>query len=490
MISAREEPLLSSLERVATFEASDNIQYKRKSCRLAIDEQKLYCWKIEGQKQLFEAKVCDIIGAQYKLSKKSRKTDEIFYLLQIFVYPNDNSSCCCSKPSLMRNKIVFELEINDENTCINLTNAINCASRNIPICRNPGSHIVCPPPQRNFIVFVNPVGGQGLAVSIWEKTVKPFLEQANINIDLLITQRADHAKDSMTERDLSDIHGVVIIGGDGLIFEVINGISKRPDSAHIMQTLPLIPVPGGSGNGLAKSILYESGEVYSPLTATYVGVKGSVSPLKISITSTLNASHISFLIMGWGLVSDTDILSNSLRWMGEMRFFLAGAYNILSRKLYRGRLSILLDPEALEKNDTHLGGELVLPPLTEPLTGAHWQVIEDDFLLIWVVQTSHSSSSIFSGPGVTMNDGLFTIMVVRHTTSICSMIDMMDRMDHGHHFENSNCEVFKTKAYRLEPLTTEGLFTLDGEEIEYGPIQGIMQSSALRVMKTSNNHDS
>lgn len=32
-------------------------------------------------------------------------------------------------------------------------------------------------------------------------------------------------------------------------------------------------------------------------------------------------------------------------------------------------------------------------------------------------------------------------------------------------------EVYWAKAYRLEPLTSQGLYSLDGEPIDYGPIQ-------------------
>lgn len=32
-------------------------------------------------------------------------------------------------------------------------------------------------------------------------------------------------------------------------------------------------------------------------------------------------------------------------------------------------------------------------------------------------------------------------------------------------------EIFWAKAYRLEPLTTQGIYSLDGEPVEYGPIQ-------------------
>lgn len=48
--------------------------------------------------------------------------------------------------------------------------------------------------------------------------------------------------------------GVVVAGGDGLLFEVINGIMERPDWSSMFSQLKLGIIPCGSGNGLAKSI--------------------------------------------------------------------------------------------------------------------------------------------------------------------------------------------------------------------------------------------
>ena len=50
--------------------------------------------------------------------------------------------------------------------------------------------------------------------------------------------------------------GVVVIGGDGILYEVINGLMERPDWESLFPELKLGIIPCGSGNGLAKSISY------------------------------------------------------------------------------------------------------------------------------------------------------------------------------------------------------------------------------------------
>ena len=50
--------------------------------------------------------------------------------------------------------------------------------------------------------------------------------------------------------------GIVVAGGDGILFEVINGIMERPDWSTMFSQLKFGIIPCGSGNGLAKSIAY------------------------------------------------------------------------------------------------------------------------------------------------------------------------------------------------------------------------------------------
>ena len=47
---------------------------------------------------------------------------------------------------------------------------------------------------------------------------------------------------------------MIAIGGDGVLFEMINGVMERPDWKLIINTIPFGIIPGGSGNGLAKSL--------------------------------------------------------------------------------------------------------------------------------------------------------------------------------------------------------------------------------------------
>ena len=136
---------------------------------------------------------------------------------------------------------------------------------------------------KRCLVFVNPVSGSGQAVKIWNTEVKLMLKDAQTQYTCIITEKADHAKEFMMTVDASAFDVVLAIGGDGLFYEVIQGLSTRPDSMFILSKLPLAAIPGGTGNGLAKTVLFEVNESFSSLNATYIALKGRPRPMDLSM---------------------------------------------------------------------------------------------------------------------------------------------------------------------------------------------------------------
>ncbi|KAK6009517.1 diacylglycerol kinase catalytic domain protein, partial [Ostertagia ostertagi] len=87
--------------------------------------------------------------------------------------------------------------------------------------------------------------------------VEPQLKKNHIDYDVIITSGPNHAKSVVRSRDdLGKYNGVIILSGDGLVFEVLNGFSERPDSVTMIPSFPIGIVPSGSGNGLLSSLFY------------------------------------------------------------------------------------------------------------------------------------------------------------------------------------------------------------------------------------------
>ena len=119
--------------------------------------------------------------------------------------------------------------------------------------------------EERILVIVNPYSGRKMGVHIYDTMLRPMLEQAGIAHDCLITTHAKHAEERMKKqssesdfRDILEYTGLVLVGGDGMIHEVLQGIHKRDDRVEILERVKLGTIGAGTSNGFSASLSYAS----------------------------------------------------------------------------------------------------------------------------------------------------------------------------------------------------------------------------------------
>jgi hypothetical protein len=249
----------------------------------------------------------------------------------------------------------------------------------------------------HYLVLVNPCSGpKRNGKEVAEKIIIPMLEESGIDCDLFVTQYAQHATERAAvatyEKDISEYDGLVLVGGDGMIHEVINGIMARDDHESVLSKLKCGIVGCGTANGFATSLCRESNEKYGPINETYMICKGRSVAADLSRYQTSSKQYASFLTFSWAMIADIDIESERIHWLGESRFDVWGVLRVLALRRYRGRLSYW--PPSSNNNDSHPIG---MPALTEPVP-SEWKVIEDDFAVFWASHVSHASVSLSRPP--------------------------------------------------------------------------------------------
>ena len=100
-------------------------------------------------------------------------------------------------------------------------------------------------PQRRLLAIANPISGRGHA----KRLLPHFAELAQASeviIDVVMTEAAGHGRELAAGARAKGYDGVVAVGGDGTVNEIVNGLG--PDG------LPLMVIPQGTGNVLAKEL--------------------------------------------------------------------------------------------------------------------------------------------------------------------------------------------------------------------------------------------
>ncbi|KAI4832147.1 hypothetical protein KUCAC02_015123 [Chaenocephalus aceratus] len=155
------------------------------------------------------------------------------------------------------------------------------------------------------------------------------------------------------------------MSGDGLLYEVINGLLDRPDWEEAVRT-PLGILPGGSGNALAASIHHYSGAppVFSEellLSCGFLLCQRLVTRMDlVSVHLSSSPRLFSFLSLAWGFVADVDNRKREVpppRGSRSLHHRHAGAAG-LSARLQRHAL-----PNLPVAEDDGEGGH---PPLQAP----------------------------------------------------------------------------------------------------------------------------
>lgn len=109
---------------------------------------------------------------------------------------------------------------------------------------------------RKVLVILNPKSGSGKGRETFQQRVAPIFVEAEIPYDLHVTKYANYAREFVRNKDIYVWKYIVVVGGDGIFFEVLNGIFERPDWEKVMNETGLGIVPCGSGNGLARTIAH------------------------------------------------------------------------------------------------------------------------------------------------------------------------------------------------------------------------------------------
>ena len=128
------------------------------------------------------------------------------------------------------------------------------------------------------------------------------------------------------------------MSGDGLIHEVVNGLLIRNDWQEFKETITIGCLPGGTSNGLVKSLLDHIDEDYSILNAAFRIARGNRKLMDVTELSLEYEKKRVYAILGvtWAVISDIDINSEVIRCCGSPRLTVWGVFRSICKKHYPG----------------------------------------------------------------------------------------------------------------------------------------------------------
>jgi len=207
--------------------------------------------------------------------------------------------------------------------------------------------IRCQRPKR-LLAFINPFGGKGEAVRLNADVVQPLLNSCQVDCQVVITERAYHARDLLLDCNLDGIDGIICIGGDGMFSELFNGLLLRTARTKLDKDLNSDPkaedwimgnnmpkpdirlgvIPGGSTDAVAMS-LHGTNDVVTAALHIVLGDQRHVDVT--SVCSGGKFERFSLAMVSYGYFGDLMKRSEKYRWLGPKRYDISGVRTFLGK---------------------------------------------------------------------------------------------------------------------------------------------------------------
>ncbi|KAL4925871.1 putative sphingosine kinase (SphK) [Aspergillus undulatus] len=337
-------------------------------------------------------------------------------------------------------------------------------------------------------ILINPFGGKGTAAKLYRTYAEPVFAAAHCEIDVQETTHGGNATEIAEQIDVNAYDAIVCCSGDGLPYEVFNGLAKKPNAREALAKLAVAMLPCGSGNAMAWNLCGTGSVSVAALTI----VKGVRMPMDLMSVTQGTTRTLSFLSQSFGIIADSDLGTENIRWMGAHRFTYGFLMRLLHRAIYPCDLAIkvIMDDKTSIKNHYNTYVNSIPPvPSTEdikeneglpPLT---YGTVLDDVPKDWQVVPGDTMGNFFAGnmaivskdtnffPAAVPNDGLIDIVTVDGTTSRSKILGMMTEVPEGTFFDMPEVDIRKAVAFRLTPREKEGYISIDGEKVPFEAFQ-------------------
>ncbi|CAB4065220.1 SLC9A1 [Lepeophtheirus salmonis] len=323
------------------------------------------------------------------------------------------------------------------------------------------------------LIFVNPQSGTKKALQIFQNQLQPQLHVANVEV--VYTKFSGDCMDFVKYMKTEDVRGIITVSGDGLLFEVLNGIYQRSDWSVVLDSLIIGVVPGGSCNALSCSLSRKRGIPYlkdfglcgALANVTRHSSNQSLDLLEIQLEED-KIKVLSFIGVTIGLIADVDIGTEWLRCIGYLRAYFMAAWRILRPRCYKAKLSYL----PLERN-SETGKPIPSPPNSKiqmpcfgtPELPEGWLSETEKYHMIYAENIPLLDPITLLAPESDLADGIIWLVLVREGMSRWEMIDWFINTDNGKHIGKPGVE-----------LNTHG------ESFTFGNVQGQILPSKVKLM--------
>ena len=281
----------------------------------------------------------------------------------------------------------------------------------------------------NLLLVFNPHAGHKRARKLLDPILKRFTEN-KIRVDLRLTERPGHAIDLVQNADFKDYDGLAAVGGDGTLFEAVNGYFQNLS----VKRIPIGVLPVGTGNAFARDLDLDASRWAE---AVDVIAGGKTRKVDVGRFRTGDSMYYYLNILGMGFVADVVKTAHGLKWLGNVSYTIGVFHRMLMLKA--SRLKIEIDGKVLERENV----------FTE-------------------ISNTRYTSNFFMAPNAKIDDGLLDVTLLGKL-SRRRLLQCFPKIFTGEHVHLPEVEQFLARRISIETDAPKVL-TPDGELLGSTPV--------------------
>ena len=231
------------------------------------------------------------------------------------------------------------------------------------------------------------------------------------------------------------------MGGDGTIHETADALMQSGKA----NDFPMAVIPSGTGNAFAQTL----GEL-QPKKAIRKILQGEA--IKIDAMEIKQGAEVSYAvnIIGWGMASKVNQISDQLRALGGIRYNIASLIGIATMK--KKRLALRMNQE----------------------------VIDEDALLFLALNTVYTGKGMKMAPDADFSDGLIDIIMFKSANKL-QVINIFLKLFSGKHIFDPRVTYKQVESFSL--LSEGDELNIDGENQGSTPIDVRVIKKCITLIK-------
>ncbi len=290
-----------------------------------------------------------------------------------------------------------------------------------------------------LFLIVNPNAGKKLGTAAAEEAVI-FFRRKGIETVSAVSDYPGHIPELIKSVEKDAYDGIVAVGGDGTLFEVINALENSPGANR----KPVGVIPVGTGNSFVKDLGISSIEDAVARIAS-----GNTKRIDTGSFYHSGEKHSFINLLGAGFVSNVAYRAKKFKALGAFSYILG----VLQEVAFLKSTAI-----ELEIDDT---------------------VIKRDSVFVEICNSRFTGGDMLMSPESKIDDGLLDIVILNRVSRL-KLLKLFPVLFKGLHVKDPSVEVFKGKKIKLSSAIPLHL-TPDGEILGKTPVEVTINPGSIEM---------